>query len=111
MKLIKNGTIILIIGIIGILTIIYAEIYFDFSNTPKAYSAQEMSQVDIPLVNINTATLKELKASPEMTTYRAKNIIAYREEHGNFSSLEELLNVDGIGKKIYSKIAIYLTVE
>ena len=111
MRVFKNGTIILIIGIIGVLTIIYTEIYIQFHSTPSAYSSQEIAQMDIPLVNINTATLEELEASPQMTTYRAKNIIAYRKEHGGFSSIEELLNVEGIGKKTYSKIAIYLTVE
>lgn len=110
MKLFKSGTIILFVGIFCILAMIYAEFYLHFFNTPRTYSAQEISQMNVPLLNINTATLEELKASPEMTPYRAKNIIAYREEHGSFSCIEELLNVEGIGKKIYSRIAIYLTV-
>lgn len=111
MKLFKPGTAILFIGIFCILAAIYADVYLELSNSPIAYTAEEMSQIDVPLVNINTATLKELEASPEMTPYRAKNIIAYRDKHGSFSSLEELLNVEGIGKKIYSRIAIYLTVK
>ena len=35
---------------------------------------------------------------------KAQAIIDYREEHGNFLKLEDLMNVSGIGEKAYSKI-------
>lgn len=41
---------------------------------------------------------------------RAKNIVAYREEHGPFNSVEELKEVDGIGDTLYEQIAGSLTV-
>ena len=50
------------------------------------------------LININTATAKELEALPGIGEALALRIVAYREEHGNFSSVAELLNVTGIGQ-------------
>lgn len=111
MRLIKNGTIILIIGILGVLAIIGAEFYVQFFDNQKSYSAQEIAQMDIQPVNINTATFEELAASPKMTPNLAQKIINHREEFGNFSRIEDLLNVKGIGKKTYTRIAIYLTAE
>jgi competence protein ComEA len=51
-------------------------------------------------VNINTATVEELKTLQGVGTQRAEAIVKYREEHGPFQSLEELKKVNGIGDKI-----------
>jgi competence protein ComEA len=42
---------------------------------------------------------------------KAKAIIDYRNENGNFSSTEEIMNVSGIGEKIYEKIKNRITVK
>ena len=41
---------------------------------------------------------------------KGKAIIAYREEHGAFTSVDELLNVSGIGEKTLDRIRDYITV-
>lgn len=61
-------------------------------------------------VNINTATVQDLQLVEGIGESRAKNIVAYRESIGGFSSVEELKNIDGIGDKLYEKISPYLTV-
>ena len=61
------------------------------------------------LVNINTATLEQLQTLPGIGESKAKTIIDYREKNGDFKSIEELLNVDGIGEKTYEEIKIYIT--
>lgn len=56
------------------------------------------------LVNINTADESELVSLPGIGAARAEAIIAYREEHGSFSSIEEIQKVSGIKSGLYDKI-------
>lgn len=51
-----------------------------------------------PQINLNTATAQELEALPGIGTELAGRIVDYRTEHGGFSSVEELLEVPGIGE-------------
>ena len=61
------------------------------------------------LVNINTSSLEELLTLPGIGESKAKAIIKYRTENGNFKTADEILNVDGIGQKLYEEIKIYIT--
>lgn len=63
------------------------------------------------VVNINTATKAELMTLTGIGEVKAKAIIDYRNENGNFSSTEEIMNVSGIGEKIYEKIKNRITVK
>lgn len=62
------------------------------------------------LININSADTRELIKLSGIGEVKAAAIVAYREEHGAFSSVEELLNVKGIGEKTLEKIRGYVTV-
>ena len=55
-------------------------------------------------VHLNTATKDELKTLSGIGESRAESILAYRESHGAFQSIEELMNVEGIKEGIYQKI-------
>lgn len=61
-------------------------------------------------VNINTATVEELKALPGIGDVLAQRIVDYREAHGDFSSIEELMQVSGIGDKRFAAIRDLVTV-
>lgn len=53
---------------------------------------------DDGLVDVNRATTSELERLPGVGPVLAERIVAYREEHGFFSSAEDLLDVPGIGE-------------
>lgn len=61
------------------------------------------------LVNINTATKEELMTIKGIGESKADGIIRYREENGNFKTIEDIKNIEGIGDKLYETIKIYIT--
>lgn len=61
-------------------------------------------------ININTATLEDLKKLDGIGDAKAKSIIEYRTKNGNFKNIEDLLNVSGISETIYAKIKENITV-
>jgi competence ComEA-like helix-hairpin-helix protein len=60
-------------------------------------------------ININTATVDELKAHPYIKFNLANPIVAYRNEHGAFSKIEDIKKVMAVTDEIYKKIAPYLS--
>ncbi len=62
-------------------------------------------------VNINKASLEELKSISGVGDTIATNIIQYREENGNFKSIDEIKNVDGVGEKSFEKMKPQITVK
>lgn len=63
------------------------------------------------VINLNTATLEELDALPGIGETTANAILAYRDENGPFQSVEDLLNVEGIGERTLERLRPLITVE
>ncbi len=63
-----------------------------------------------PLVNLNLASQSELEGLPQVGPVTAQSIIAWRDQRGGFTSVDELLEVDGIGEKTLERLAPYVTV-
>lgn len=61
-------------------------------------------------VNVNTATLDQLEALPGIGPALGQRIIDYRTQHGPFRSVEDLLNVSGIGDKRLADLKPQVTV-
>lgn len=62
------------------------------------------------LVNINTADQAELETLPEVGPVTATAIITWRETNGGFTSVDELLEVDGIGEATLAQVAPHVTI-
>lgn len=62
------------------------------------------------LININTASLKELQTLTGIGESKAENIIEYRNTNGNFKTIEEIKNISGIGDALFEKIKDKITV-
>ncbi len=62
------------------------------------------------LLDINTASAADLVGLPGIGRGKAEAILAYRDAHGPFSSVEELSEVPGIGQSILEKITPYVTI-
>ncbi|WYP27905.1 helix-hairpin-helix domain-containing protein [Alkalihalobacillus sp. FSL W8-0930] len=74
-------------------------------------STQQDSQSAGPLVNINTALEAELETLNGVGPSKSASIIAYREENGPFTTIEDLMNVSGIGEKSFEKLKAEITVQ
>lgn len=82
------------------------------SDGMKIHIPLDPEQVDARgsgLISINAASAKELEALPGVGQVTAEKIIRYREEHGRFSSKEELKQVPSIGESRYKKMADKIT--
>lgn len=80
-------------------------------STSTGESTSDTSSVAVGKININTATAEELDSIPEIGPSKAKAIIEYRETEGEFSEIEDIMNVSGIGEKTFEKLKDYITVE
>ncbi len=63
------------------------------------------------LVNLNTATKEELQTLPGVGPAVAQRIVEYRTKCGPFKSVDELLEIKGIGPKKLEKIKPLVTLE
>lgn len=61
------------------------------------------------LININLADINELQKITGIGQVKAESIIEYREKNGEFKSIDEVKNVDGIGEKTFEKIKEKIT--
>jgi competence protein ComEA len=62
-------------------------------------------------ININTANEETLTTLPGIGASKAKSIISYRESKGGFTSIEELMEIEGIKEGVYNKVKDMITVN
>lgn len=61
-------------------------------------------------IDVNAADREMLERIPGIGAALASRIVAYREQYGPFQSVEELVNVSGIGERTLEEIRPYITV-
>ena len=62
------------------------------------------------MVNLNTADAAQLQKLPGIGPGKAQAILRYRQEHGPFQAIEELMRVPGIKEGTFAKLKDYVTV-
>ena len=80
---------------------------FVVKESQKTENSQDSNKT---LININTASEEELTKIPGVGASISKRIIEYREQNGGFSSVEEIMNVSGIGKSKFESMKNSITV-
>ena len=78
--------------------------------TQTAAATETQSTEGAAVVNINSADVDELMLIDGIGKTKAEAIVKYRLENGLFESVEELINVSGIGESTLRKIYPYVTV-
>ncbi|MBQ7485676.1 MAG: helix-hairpin-helix domain-containing protein [Oscillospiraceae bacterium] len=77
----------------------------------RVQTEREASEAEkAPPLDLNAADAAELEALPGIGPALAQRIVAYREEHGSFASVDELTNVSGIGAQTLERLRAYVTV-
>jgi len=95
-----------ILVIIIVLVIGFQKISYNKKELQKSIVPTE--QEDITKININNADIENLTKLPGIGQIKAKAILDYRENIGEFTSLKELTKIKGIGEKTFEKILPYL---
>lgn len=80
------------------------------SNAPQNHLQSGELEFDYPF-DLNNATQDALESLPGIGPTKASDILAYRDNVGRFSSVEELLNIPGIGQVTLENIRDYLICE
>lgn len=76
-----------------------------------ATASTAAGQAVASVININQADIETLATLPGIGPKIAERITAYRESNGPFQSVDELINVKGIGEKMLEKIKPLITVS
>ena len=71
----------------------------------------KLENISTRKININTATIDELKTHPYIRYSLANPIVAYRNEHGPFAKVEDIKKVMAVTDEVYYKIIPYLTIH
>ena len=78
---------------------------------PETTGTGESMGTEDGIVNLNTAGAETLKTLSGIGDSKAQAILAYREEHGGFSSIEEIMQVPGIKESTFSMIKDKIAVK
>ena len=84
--------------------------YGDMQTTDRNVRSNSTTALDNGLVNLNTADVAALMTLPGIGESRAKAIISYREQHGAFAQIEDIMKISGIKQAAFSKIKDKITV-
>lgn len=79
--------------------------------TTAAAAIADEAAAPAGVVNINTADVAQLSNLPRVGAKLAQRIVDYRTEHGPFQKTTDLMQVKGVGDKMFERLSPYLAVE
>lgn len=79
-------------------------VYIPSEEEAESGIAEEAGFLADGRIDLNTATAEQLMTLPGIGESKAGNIIRYREEHGAFASVEDLMKVEGIKEGTYNRL-------
>ena len=82
----------------------------NMQTTDRNVRSNSATALENGLVNLNTADVAALMTLPGIGESRAKAIISYREQHGAFAQIEDIMKISGIKQAAFSKIKDKITV-
>jgi competence protein ComEA len=82
-----------------------------FLPDPANSAVRSGGTIDLGLVNINSASQTELETLPGIGPSTARSIINHREDYGLFATIEDIMNVAGIGPAKFAAIQDLITVD
>jgi competence protein ComEA len=82
------------------LTVLFTVMSLSLSAEGLNESPEVISPLEIQVVDVNKADIETLALLKGVGEKKAQAIIAYRELHGDFNSVDDLLNVKGIGEQM-----------
>lgn len=89
-----------------------AETYFLTDSTfQKIKPYLVLNSKSVKQININTASVDEMKSHPYIRYNLSNAITQYRRQHGNFNSVEEIKKIMIVTEEMYNKAAPYLAIE
>ena len=87
------------------------EVSEDRQETAPVEKPEAPGMLEGEVLDLNTATLSELTRLPGIGQTKAQAILDWREAHGPFRAVEDLLSVDGIGEKTWETLRPYVRVN
>ncbi len=98
-----------ILILVGVLTLIAGGGRIDASVVQSTKSKPAVTK-EIH-INLNSATGDELRELPGIGKTVSARIVSYREANGSFKKLEELMNVKGIGEKLFTRLRPFVFLD
>ena len=87
------------------------EVSEDRKETAPVEKPEAPGMLEGEVLDLNTATLSDLTRLPGIGQTKAQAILDWREAHGPFRAVEDLLSVDGIGEKTWETLRPYVRVN
>jgi competence protein ComEA len=76
-----------------------------------ASRADSVETSSVPKININQASAAQFTLLPRVGSKQAERIVEYRKTHGQFSQIEEIMEVKGVGEKLFGQLKPYLALS
>lgn len=81
----------------------------NYQEVKEDNTKENSENIETGLISINSATKEELQTISGIGESKALSIIKYREDNGPFNTIEDIMNVSGIGNSLFEKIKDYIT--